>query len=269
MDDLLREFLTESSESISLLDVDLVKLEQSPDDPRLLGEIFRLVHTVKGTCGFLNLPRLEAVAHSAENVLGKIRDGELPVTPEAISLILESVDQIKELLAGLEANEAEPEGNDSDLIARLDVLAGDSASVDEEPAAPAQDDGGAAGQNLYELIKGRGLIAYRDEGFRRAISQSVAIESTRGWRIGKATGSHKVDLTVALAMACLAAVREGPSVEITADMLGTCGESAMAQVAERAKLAGNREAMMWSEPIEKPWERDSRNAAIPRPIIIC
>jgi phage terminase large subunit-like protein len=126
-----------------------------------------------------------------------------------------------------------------------------------------------AGQNLYELIKGRGLIAYRDEGFRRAISQSVAIESTRGWRIGKATGSHKVDLTVALAMACLAAVREGPSVEITADMLGTCGESAMAQVAERAKFEGNREAMMWSEPIEKPWERDSRNAAIPRPIIIC
>ena len=70
MDELLREFLTETSESLATLDVELVKLEQDPNAPDLIDNIFRLVHTIKGTCGFLGLPRLEAVAHSAENVLG-------------------------------------------------------------------------------------------------------------------------------------------------------------------------------------------------------
>jgi chemotaxis protein histidine kinase CheA len=107
MDELLREFLTETSESISVLDVELVKLEQTPDDPELLGNIFRLVHTIKGTCGFLGLPRLERLAHAAETVLGKIRDGGLAVTPEAVTLILESLDGIKAILAALEASEAE------------------------------------------------------------------------------------------------------------------------------------------------------------------
>ena len=123
MDDLLREFLTETSESLSVLDLELVRLEQNPNDPALLGNIFRLVHTIKGTCGFLGLPRLEKVAHASENVLGKVRDGELVVTPEAVSLILESLDRIKGLLAKLEETEAEPAGDDSDLIARLNAFA--------------------------------------------------------------------------------------------------------------------------------------------------
>ena len=123
MDELLSEFLTETAESLSELDVELVRLEQNPNDQALLSNIFRLVHTIKGTCGFLGLPRLESVAHASENVLGKIRDGELVVTPTAISLVLESLDCIKALLAALEATEAEPEGDDGDLIARLNALA--------------------------------------------------------------------------------------------------------------------------------------------------
>ena len=74
MDDLLSEFLTETSESLDSLDSELVRLEQNPNDPELLGNIFRLVHTIKGTCGFLGLPRLESVAHAGENVLGNFRD---------------------------------------------------------------------------------------------------------------------------------------------------------------------------------------------------
>lgn len=73
MDDLLSEFLTETTESLSDLDGDLVELEKNPNDPELLGGIFRLVHTIKGTCGFLGLPRLERVAHASEDVLGKFR----------------------------------------------------------------------------------------------------------------------------------------------------------------------------------------------------
>ncbi len=83
MDDLLNEFLTESAESLAVLDVELVKFEQNPQDTAILQNIFRLVHTIKGTCGFLDLPRLEAVAHAGENVLGKFREGALEVTPGA------------------------------------------------------------------------------------------------------------------------------------------------------------------------------------------
>ena len=80
MDDLLSEFLTETSE-FTVLDVELVRLEQNPNNPELLSNIFRLVHTIKGTCGFLGLPRLEHVAHASENVLGKFRDGEFQGLP--------------------------------------------------------------------------------------------------------------------------------------------------------------------------------------------
>ena len=122
MDDLLREFLMESAENLAEIDVELVQFEQNPNDKELLGNIFRLVHTVKGTCGFLGLVRLESVAHASENVLGKIRDGELKVTPDAISLILESIDAIKDIMAALEKTEADPKGNDKDPIARLHAL---------------------------------------------------------------------------------------------------------------------------------------------------
>src|SRR5471030_1607156 len=123
MDDLLSEFLTEANESISVLDVELVRLEQNPNDPALLGNIFRLVHTIKGTCGFLGLPRLESVAHAGENVLGKIRDGEIIVTQDAISIVLEALDRIKSLIDHLANNGNEPVGEDKDLIKRLNAFA--------------------------------------------------------------------------------------------------------------------------------------------------
>lgn len=137
MDDLLSEFLTETSESLSTLDVELVKLEQNPNDPDILSNIFRLVHTIKGTCGFLGLPRLEAVAHAGENVLGKIRDGELVVTADAVTLVLESIDTIKYLLGELEQNEAEPDGNDAELIGRLNHFADTGEIPGAAPAAEA------------------------------------------------------------------------------------------------------------------------------------
>src|SRR5579859_6422086 len=137
MDDLLTEFLTETGESLATLDVELVKLEQNPS-PQILSNIFRLVHTIKGTCGFLGLPRLESVAHAAENVLGKFRDGELTVTPAAVTLILASIDCIKGILAHIEQTEAEPEGDDKDLIAALNAHAeGKGAAAAPPPAAAA------------------------------------------------------------------------------------------------------------------------------------
>ncbi|MGY3149417.1 two-component system chemotaxis sensor kinase CheA [Bradyrhizobium sp. USDA 3397] len=140
MDDLLREFLTETSESLDTVDNQLVKFEQEPNNAKILDNIFRLVHTIKGTCGFLGLPRLEALAHAGETLMGKFRDG-MPVTAEAVTVILSSIDRIKEILAGLEATEAEPEGNDRDLIDKLEAMveqgmaamAAGSAPVAEAP----------------------------------------------------------------------------------------------------------------------------------------
>lgn len=150
MDDLIIEFLTETNESLEELDQDLVNLEQRPNDKDLLGKIFRLVHTIKGTCGFLSLPRLEKIAHHAENVLGRFRDGDLEVTPQYVTLIFESIDRIKYIIGELEANGSEPDGNDADMIAKLDAAyegksLGDSAPVPAhadpapataEPSAP-------------------------------------------------------------------------------------------------------------------------------------
>src|SRR4051812_12480586 len=108
MDDIVAEFLTETTENLGELDQDLVRLEQAPNDPDLLSKIFRVMHTIKGTCGFLGLPRLETIAHAAENVLGRFRNHEIEVTPTGISAILQAVDSIKTILAGLAQTGAEP-----------------------------------------------------------------------------------------------------------------------------------------------------------------
>src|SRR6202167_5154052 len=119
MDELLRDFLTETNESIDVVDVELVRFEQEPNNEKILANIFRLVHTIKGTCGFLGLPRLETLAHAAETLMGKFRDG-MPVTTEAVTLILTTIDRIKGILEEIEAQQREPEGHDSELIAQLD-----------------------------------------------------------------------------------------------------------------------------------------------------
>jgi two-component system chemotaxis sensor kinase CheA len=118
MDDLLREFVTETNESLDVVDVELVRFEQDPNNAKILDNIFRLVHTIKGTCGFLNLPRLEALAHAAETLMGKFRDGQ-SVTSEAVTLVLASIDRIKMILGSLDREQREPEGTDADLIGEL------------------------------------------------------------------------------------------------------------------------------------------------------
>jgi two-component system chemotaxis sensor kinase CheA len=122
MDDLLREFLTETNESLDVVDVELVRFEQDPNNSKILGNIFRLVHTIKGTCGFLALPRLEALAHAAETLMGRFRDG-MAVTADAVTLILATIDRIKEILDALETTELEPAGEDGALIAALNTVA--------------------------------------------------------------------------------------------------------------------------------------------------
>jgi len=138
MDDILSEFLTETTESLDVIDVELVRFEQEPNNADILGNIFRLVHTIKGTCGFLGLTRLEALAHAAETLMGQYRDGS-PVTPDGVSLILDSIDRIKELVNELGSTQVEPEGSDDDLISQLEKIASGetvAAPVVEEEVQP-------------------------------------------------------------------------------------------------------------------------------------
>jgi two-component system chemotaxis sensor kinase CheA len=147
MDELLRDFLTETNESIDVVDVELVRFEQEPNNAQILSRIFRLVHTIKGTCGFLNLPRLEALTHAAETLIGNFRDGA-PVTAESVSLILATIDRIKVLLDELERNQVEQAGDDRDLIEQLGQAAAQVSGtapvarpkVEERKPAPAADE---------------------------------------------------------------------------------------------------------------------------------
>jgi two-component system chemotaxis sensor kinase CheA len=182
MDDLLSEFLTETTESLTELDGQMVQFEQDPSDTAILGNIFRLVHTIKGTCGFLGLPRLESVAHAGENVLGKFRDGVLEVTPEAVTLILKCLDSLRDLLDGLEETGAEPEGSDQEIIDELNAMAsGEAAPPPVVDAAPAEA-AGAATANEFGAPVAAELLAEVEaaaaEGVTAASDAQMVSENT-------------------------------------------------------------------------------------------
>jgi len=122
MDELLQEFLGETGEHLDMVDRELVRFEQEPNNGNILRNIFRLVHTVKGTCGFIGLPRLEALTHAAESVIGQFRDGA-SVSSSAVTAILETIDRIKEIMAELAEKGQEPPGHDGQLIDELRGLA--------------------------------------------------------------------------------------------------------------------------------------------------
>jgi two-component system chemotaxis sensor kinase CheA len=133
MDELLGDFLTETGERIDLLEPELVRFEREPNNAEMLHAIFRLVHTIKGTCGFIGLHRLAKLAHAAETLMGQYRDGA-PVTVESVSVILSSLDRIKLILSELEKTGAEPMGSDDDLVERLEQLALAQPGANLKPA---------------------------------------------------------------------------------------------------------------------------------------
>jgi len=120
VDDVLIEFITESREGLDRLDGDFVQLEHTPDALHLLAAVFRTIHTIKGTCGFFDLKTLEGVAHAGENLLVRLRDGELRLTGEMTSTLLDMVDAIRTLLDRVE-NEGVDRGDYAGLIAELDA----------------------------------------------------------------------------------------------------------------------------------------------------
>lgn len=129
MDELLSEFITETSEFLETVDSQLVIFEADPSDLATLNNIFRLVHTIKGTCGFLGLPRLQSVAHAGETLLGKFRNRSLVASTHQVQLVMACIDRIKDILAEIEINGKELEGDDSALILALEHSSASGVSL--------------------------------------------------------------------------------------------------------------------------------------------
>ena len=122
MDELTREFLIESQEGLDRMERCLTDLEERPQDAELIGDIFRSVHTIKGTTGFLGFKRLEKLAHAGENLLGLLREGKLTANRPLITGLLQLLDGLRSILKTIEAEDAEGEGDDAALIGRLEEL---------------------------------------------------------------------------------------------------------------------------------------------------
>jgi chemotaxis protein histidine kinase CheA len=136
MDDIVREFLVESNENLDQLDRDLITLEKDPKASEVLASIFRTIHTIKGTSGFLGFPRLEAVTHVGENLLSQLRDGRLVLNAEITSGLLAMVDAVRKILVNIESTGQEGEGDFTSLIETLTGLQGGERKASAPAATP-------------------------------------------------------------------------------------------------------------------------------------
>jgi two-component system chemotaxis sensor kinase CheA len=159
----IREFLVESHENLSRLDQDLVELEKHPQDADLLGSIFRTIHTIKGACGFLAFSVLEAITHQAETLLSQLRDGQRELTPALVSLILETVDATRKVLAAIETSGKEGPERFADLTERLRVAVQLTAVAENQPA-PDVSSAGASTASVREPAVGKSSSELLEDG---------------------------------------------------------------------------------------------------------
>src|SRR5690348_16154119 len=131
----------ESHENLDQIDRDLVSLEQEPDSRDLISRIFRAIHTIKGTSGFLAFSRLEKLAHAGESLLSKLRDGVMPVTPSTITTLLATIDGVRSILSSIEETQAEGDVDIESIIeqvnAQMEAGEGAPAAEPEQPVAEA------------------------------------------------------------------------------------------------------------------------------------
>ena len=128
MDEIVKDFLIESNENLDRLDQELVKLESSPSSGELLASIFRTIHTIKGSCGFLGFARLEKLAHTGENLLSQLRDGKITLTSEITSGLLSMVDAVRHMLAVIQSTGQDGDEDYAELIAHLGSLHNQAAA---------------------------------------------------------------------------------------------------------------------------------------------
>lgn len=139
IDEIVAEFLVESHENLDQLDRDLLALEQNPGSRELLASVFRTIHTIKGTSGFLAFHKLEKLTHVGENLLSRLRDGRIELNDDRATSLLKMVDAVRGLLAAIEATGAEGDADHSELIATLSALLEDGAAPVAAPAPAAEE----------------------------------------------------------------------------------------------------------------------------------
>ena len=120
--EILEEFLVEAREIIDKLDLDFVQLEKSPADGNLLGDVFRGVHTLKGSSGFFSFKRLELVSHAGESLLSKLREKSLELTTDMVTILLRTLDTLRDIVDDIEANRAESAGDDTLAVGKPAVI---------------------------------------------------------------------------------------------------------------------------------------------------
>jgi two-component system chemotaxis sensor kinase CheA len=138
-DEIVREFLVESTENLDQLDRDLVALEKDPQAEKMLASVFRTIHTIKGTSGFLGFNKLESITHVGESLLSKLRDGELLLNAEITSGLLLMVDAVREMLASIEATGREGDRDCQALIETLTRLQSSQPKTSPAEARPASE----------------------------------------------------------------------------------------------------------------------------------
>lgn len=153
MDDLREEFISETKESLDLIAGHLVRWEKSPDDREILDEVFRFFHTIKGNCGFLDLGRLERLAHCAEDLLADVREQKLHIDSNMVSAILDMIDHIAALVNAIETGGTIEHNSDQPLIARLKRF---SLSDDQQDALPESDVSDMSGDDPEGVRKDSG-----------------------------------------------------------------------------------------------------------------
>lgn len=171
-DEIVKEFLVESYENLDRLDRELVGLEKKPDDREILASVFRTIHTIKGTSGFLAFSKLEAVTHVGENLLARLRDGQLRLNPDITTALLAMVDAVRQMLACIEKQGSEGEGDHQRLIAELTRLL---QPVQELSGAKAEQAKPAGEKPATSDVKSPSCPPAADEGAAPPIGTAAAV----------------------------------------------------------------------------------------------
>src|SRR5258708_8902391 len=190
--DIVQAFLIESYETLDRLDRELVGLEKNPHDDAALASVFRTIHTIKGTCGFLGFNKLEAVAHVGENLLTRLRDRQLTLTPEITTALLSMVDAVRQMLGAIETAGQEGERDDSLLIATLtrlqqppekvvpnigDLLIERAAVTEEEVQSAAKKQAEGDPRHMGEILVEQGIVRPTDVGDALHVQQAARATS--------------------------------------------------------------------------------------------
>jgi two-component system chemotaxis sensor kinase CheA len=189
MEEVLADFIMEAEELLGPLDENFIELEKSPDNIELVNEIFRSVHTIKGASGFLGLDQMVEISHKAEDVLNKIRQGQLDLTPEIMDILLRSIDIIKELIDKIK-NKDEKEADLSEVLKELGNILGDSSEATDRKETKAKQ--GEA--DVDKKVENNGKIEKGGESENRPAQDKNEIKKAKA--IEKAPQASKGEKTL-------------------------------------------------------------------------